>query len=388
MILSKFEIKGLYKKYNVSLTCNDNKLILVAKNGAGKTTLLRIIFYFLTKQWDRLCNYEFDSILAVIDGSEFVFTRNNYISSGSPSDRLTVLAEAYPIYKKFILEELASWDIKKIADFKNSIDVLAEKHDVPAGLLARMLDILVANRGQVDQFKWTTYVLYLPTYRRIEDDFEKLFSEFGSRLESYFVDVINNLPGDLDNGDMQTLFTETYLSNEIVDVWHNGDREKWLKKKENFFIELSEFGMEDLSFKTREIASSFSSKSEFDDRIGSFLNTCNNYFEPEKTIVFDSHLSKLKIKLNGQETDYLELDNLSSGEKQIVSIFFHLYLEEIKPFIIIDEPEISLSLRWQETILSDILSANIEGLLVATHSPYVISRDLMSFAHGLNEFIY
>lgn len=52
------------------------------------------------------------------------------------------------------------------------------------------------------------------------------------------------------------------------------------------------------------------------------------------------------------EEETIDLIQLSSGEKQIVSIFSKLYLEsDEKSIIIIDEPELSLSLEWQKMLL-------------------------------------
>ncbi len=69
----------------------------------------------------------------------------------------------------------------------------------------------------------------------------------------------------------------------------------------------------------------------------------------------------------------LELRMLSSGEKQIVSLFYHLYLSGEKKYIIlIDEPELSLSVQWQKRLLPDILaSQRCEFLAAVTHSPFI-----------------
>ena len=67
------------------------------------------------------------------------------------------------------------------------------------------------------------------------------------------------------------------------------------------------------------------------------------------------------------------LDSLSSGEKKLLVIFMHCLFNEDVP-IIIDEPEISLSIIWQETLLPDLLEkTNIKQVIVATHSSAVIS---------------
>lgn len=69
----------------------------------------------------------------------------------------------------------------------------------------------------------------------------------------------------------------------------------------------------------------------------------------------------------------IPLNSLSSGEKKLIVIFMHCLFNEDVP-IIIDEPEISLSIIWQENLLPDLLEkTNIKQVIIATHSSAVIS---------------
>jgi len=62
-------------------------------------------------------------------------------------------------------------------------------------------------------------------------------------------------------------------------------------------------------------------------------------------------------------------------------------LSKKKFYIIIDEPELSISVPWQEKLLPDILSTtDCLGLLAVTHSPFIFNNNLKSFAHSLEEF--
>lgn len=75
----------------------------------------------------------------------------------------------------------------------------------------------------------------------------------------------------------------------------------------------------------------------------------------------------------------ISLTQLSSGEKQIVSLFSKMYLEcEEKNIVIIDEPELSLSLKWQQMLLPDIMrSGNCNLLITVTHSPFILKMSLI-----------
>ena len=87
---------------------------------------------------------------------------------------------------------------------------------------------------------------------------------------------------------------------------------------------------------------------------------------------------------------YLALSKLSSGEKQIISIFSKIYLSESdRRFIVLfDEPELSLSMLWQRQLLPDIINFNkCDFLLAVTHSPFIFDNELDQYAVGLNEYV-
>ncbi len=135
---------------------------------------------------------------------------------------------------------------------------------------------------------------------------------------------------------------------------------------------------------------------EREDRVRAFASVCNRYLKG-KRFEFNSNDFTLPIYLvfddesNEEKSPKRELmlSMLSSGEKQIVSLFSHLYLSDIDDyFIIIDEPELSLSVTWQKTFLPDMLASNkCKGLVAVTHSPFIYSNDLETKAHSIEEFV-
>lgn len=85
---------------------------------------------------------------------------------------------------------------------------------------------------------------------------------------------------------------------------------------------------------------------------------------------------EIKVKLkNGTLANVFEL---SSGEKQIIIMIAHLIFEEDqKPsgIFIIDEPELSLHIAWQEIFVDSITEASPKTqFILATHSPSIISK--------------
>lgn len=78
---------------------------------------------------------------------------------------------------------------------------------------------------------------------------------------------------------------------------------------------------------------------------------------------------------------------LSSGERQILRLFYDLLRSPEVNVLILDEPEISLQIEWQKVLLQDILRLNPSlQILVATHSPAIVMNgwvDRVSEISGL-----
>ena len=89
-------------------------------------------------------------------------------------------------------------------------------------------------------------------------------------------------------------------------------------------------------------------------------------------------VTPMGLLINSKNDDRkIPLNSLSSGEKKLIVIFMHCLFNEDVP-IIIDEPEISLSIIWQENLLPDLLEkTNIKQVIVATHSSAVISNSIL-----------
>ncbi len=129
----------------------------------------------------------------------------------------------------------------------------------------------------------------------------------------------------------------------------------------------------------------------YDDRIKKFADTCNRYLI-DKHFEYNQSMLNLDIylneKINGKKNT-IPLTQLSSGEKQIVSLFSKLYLEsDEKSIVIIDEPELSLSLEWQKMLLPDIMrTENCDLLVTVTHSPFIFENEFDYDAKEIRKYI-
>jgi len=109
-------------------------------------------------------------------------------------------------------------------------------------------------------------------------------------------------------------------------------------------------------------------KEELQNRL---TNALNNLFEETKKIaVFNEDEIEIRLS-NGKAISYR---SLSSGERQVVFIFLKIINGSVdNSLILMDEPEISLHLSWQEKLLTEITKVNDSSqIVIVTHSPAMV----------------
>lgn len=124
-----------------------------------------------------------------------------------------------------------------------------------------------------------------------------------------------------------------------------------------------------------------------------FMNILDTLFADTHKRV-DRRSSKLCF-ITEPDNARLEVSQLSSGEKQILSILIEVLLQEEKECVFyMDEPEISLHVDWQEQLIDIIrvLNPNCQ-LLLASHAPAMLMRgwheavqnieDLKKYSNGI-----
>ena len=109
--------------------------------------------------------------------------------------------------------------------------------------------------------------------------------------------------------------------------------------------------------------------------IGAYLETVNGFLTEVGKSLNISYAGRLSVFIHDDGTSRPIYD-LSSGEKQMVVILTHLAFNKqakLANVLIIDEPELSLHIRWQELFVNAVMKAS-PGLqvILATHSPSII----------------
>jgi len=84
-----------------------------------------------------------------------------------------------------------------------------------------------------------------------------------------------------------------------------------------------------------------------------------------------------EIFFQNSSNKQISIDELSSGEQELITKSFSLYLSDIKnSIILVDEPEGSMHPNWQSRIAliyQKLASENNNQIILATHSPHIVS---------------
>lgn len=458
---TKFEIKGLFGNRDIDILIDTDALILVGPNGIGKSCVTNIFYFFISRQWARLAEYDFNEVAVWFGNEEIRAARaditglsqlDKIIHNFSPSSRISMYMEK--LRESGLLEDFiySRATAKARETYAQALSISADEvRHIRASIMRRFTsygeegEIFSTPRSDVEKQlvqKMPGRTLYLPTYRRIEKDLRDIFPELDERVRSlaqanspvkfarsatHYVDLVSFGMEDVrSNIDSKTRFlrdyslaqfndlsglylrdvikgtADQYSPSQIASLDENAlavilgrVSEQVLSGEEKNLLRSKILGMKgkkrdemevnDLylaHYFTRLMSASADISSQ-ETEIISFVNVCNAYLMPGKELVYDD--TKFTVEIIDDRGRPIDLSMLSSGEKQVVSLFSHLYLDDTEDqVVIIDEPELSLSVPWQKRFLTDILNSTRCGFIFSvTHSPFIYQNALRSSAIDL-----
>lgn len=145
-------------------------------------------------------------------------------------------------------------------------------------------------------------------------------------------------------------------------------------KDEALYIEDSPLRKYPLELK--EILSSPEKSKEYESRIACFQAIINRCEFANKHLEIDQRFG-FRFMAEDELHTILSLDQLSSGEKQmIIQLFELLFHAQSGTLVMIDEPELSLHMMWQMNYMKNLSEiAQLRGFqcIVATHSPQIFN---------------
>ncbi|WP_054634372.1 AAA family ATPase [Pantoea stewartii] len=233
-------------------------------------------------------------------------------------------------------------------------------------------------------------------------DIKDIWSEISDRIRRMTTQDFLKLSGTLlknilDNKKIDGENIEELLCNKesilkILSRIDQGTIDKKSKRNLLNILEKKEFNLEynnnALFYILENMVAIYNNQKHLDVTINKYKNAVNEFLKNKK-VIYNEITSEIYVeKVIGRKR--IDIENLSSGEKQILSLFTKIYLSEVddierKYWIFFDEPEISLSIEWQQILIPTILeSKRCEFLLAATHSPFIFKNYLKSYTSDLS----
>lgn len=424
--ITRIVINGLHDEYNYDVKFDEKLTFLYGENGCGKTTILNILTAVVTGNLHALFAYSFSSLtLYYLDGEHIKDEQKIYIKKNKNNMNLeyeneqhTVKYRGLPFDDEFFgdIEEkkieilyrrqypftdriknlfnyvylplnrfgmdlddeneifrirrksLLRQDIVYNAYLNSSLNhvstlinnhlsnVSIQENKINDSFRREVLTSLVKVSSDIkfDQSenylnldKWGDIEKSKEEYKKILRDIDAWDDTINKQLEIFF-NEIQNLYNSYQNSDKHSVInTPFYLKYaELIKIRKITELAKKYEKKKKEIRKLQEV----------------------------FIEVINDFFGRDKELLIEN-FGEIYFISHGKK---LDLKDLSSGEKQIIIIFSSLIfgLEDAKAGIyIVDEPEASLHLAWQNKFVPSILKINKDiQLIFATHSPELIGR--------------
>lgn len=324
--ISSLHIKNLFGEHDLDIDFK-NLTVIVGKNGMGKTTILKIINGLITDS-DHI-NYS-----KICDSIELNFNDGNSIFFGFWNDRMIESANSKLLNKYDSRKHPVPAGLEKIVDELNLKDGVDRE---------KLLKTLISTMIQTDEFKKYAINHYNKEMKKkrktifVTDD---SVIELKNEMQVRYISTVNISANAGTKIDFGNSIEKNLLDLAIYDEIRILLRKKNRKVQTLFLNELNEFLCES------------GKRAKFDHGECAFYSDANNRFH---------------------------LGELSSGERQLVYILATAANTVGQPALfLMDEPEVSLHLSWQEKIIDAIMRINpLMQIIAVTHSPGIIMNGHM-----------
>lgn len=423
--VTRIEIEKLFGKYTYALSKEvastgslSSLFILYGDNGSGKTTILKLLFHLLSPSEDRghrsfIAQIPFARFaVSLAGGTDIVVSREENDLLGSFQIELlekgkSVSQVKYKINESRIPQGRDGTLLRRLSELQLSVFFLGDDRvlnsDVFESEETELQQLFLISENRRMGLDPRRFLRTSSHVANIDRDFALKTSI--ARTENWIREQA--LKGsNRGSANVHNLYEEIIsriiTSGEIVseDLRHSSQQLiQKLKAEEDRSKEFSHFGLMS-PLDTQKLISTIGNNNEAtlpitwnvlkpyldsvsarldalqetQDLLKLFVSTVNSFFNDKK---IELHVrTGLNIATeNGQE---ISPESLSSGEKQLLLLLCNTLTARDKATIfIIDEPEISLNIKWQRQlirVLLDFTKGSLVQFLLATHSIELLAQ--------------
>lgn len=442
MKINKITIKNLFGVFTHEVSINNEVgiTIVIGENGLGKTVLLEMIEAFFKGNYQYFNNVEFDEMsFNFDDGTKWILNKK-FNQDELPSLNLIQKNKNGSEYKPLRLVEhdreqldlmvhkiarqnpdlrrvgIRTWEDRRTnqrfrtEDLRNRFENeyqknlffndndkpkwFIEKNDsIKVSLIETQRLISLVKLDRDDQIHKRTIEKYSNELSKTINSYLTVSTELSSKLDRTYPNRLvsrlkesSKLTKDDLNNELKALEAKRKMLDAVGLIEIEKDSSILeIENPEDVVIDVLKLYVED-SFEKIKIFETLSRKIEL------LLEIINKRFK-HKRLYIDKEVGFLIkstiIKDSSGIYQAIPVSKLSSGEQNEL-VLFYLLLFKTKPnsLILIDEPEVSLHISWQNSFINDlkeITKLNNLDVLIATHSPDIIADnwDLKTELKGL-----
>ncbi|CAM4003686.1 MULTISPECIES: AAA family ATPase [Flavobacterium] len=431
MKIKKFIAKNVHGYLNYNIDFDDRLTYLIGINGTGKTSVLKLVLGLISPSFNYLNNIEFETIeLLCFDENKNTFNicskpdANNKISlqiqinddepivgyfekihtsqfnsrNDEREDKIQKLIELFdeevvvkkikelttPLFLGLDRRVYEGQDIDKMRrnflfrrryrEFPQDDPLNISLMDIQE-IIFDYVRIIASEQPQINQdfknkillqsfeFLESQQINIVKDFKDLRKKKEDALNAFNNLNISGFTEQVNSFFDQLEQvlKDLRKRNKEDTVDSESIEFYQKWFNNQPQLKRIDKLIEYNQA----YQFEIEKLY----------EPLEKLKNIINQFFsESKKNILIDA---QGEVKIEFKNGKLAKLYELSSGEKQIITMLGHLiFFEEKfnkKPGIfIIDEPEVSLHLAWQEIFVNSILKASPNTqFILATHSPAI-----------------
>jgi len=416
--IREFEVSDLWGRRDVSLTFDDRVNIIIGPNASGKTTLLNLLRYIITVDLEGLREIPFEE--ATLRLSAFAGRSRRTICVEKRRDGVTYRIskrsidldyDDRPAYRQLftttgalgrrrLRERRVSPDRSELTNVMKSLVSAAWlpvsrrlpigpflEHQGPDFGEAELESVDVRLRELLAELKAYRSALNAQLSERYSQ-FEKdvlatiLYSKKYDRIEA--ISSVDR-PTDADKGQLIRAFraarlldddTKTRIDEHFEAANEALDRIAAGTEEEQATIELEDFLIIPLIGRTKTIVEFAREMETYREDlfrpVRRFEDILNSFLADKQVSISDAGQAEIRSRQADEEISPMLL---SSGEKQLLILLIQALLWEDRPVVyVVDEPELSLHIEWQEKLLKGLveLGRSIQ-LIVATHAPEIVN---------------
>lgn len=328
----RIKVNKLFNYKDIDIILDNNLSILVGENGCGKSTVLKQLNNIINNDFISLSRVPFEKIELYMDKNEKI--EINY------KDIIQLEESKCEEFRFIVLDSL-----KRNNDFNEFYKYIIDKLSNKKASYIKYNE--ENNDNPIEYFK---------------DDLQL----FG--LDNYNIELIDNLISDKKMS--KCIFGSKMYLKLIFNMYNKLDiklvKSKKIKKSYYYsFIDLDDeyYKFNNLNFLNKYILKKYLSKMFIKDN--------------KKEIKFNNKEVEIYNKKTKEKIIYL-----SSGEKKIMQLFKALFSVNKKTIILLDEPELSMSIIWKEELIKLLKKYSKHSLVIIASQQISITNE-----EDLNYFV-